>query len=73
MCCHDVVSIFAGTQGYLDGVAVSDITRFLADFVGEIRANGQDILAAIREDEAVSEETDKKLRAFLGGFAKTFA
>ncbi len=70
---EQVVSIFAGTQGYLDGVAVADITRFLDDFVGEVRANGQDILASIREKQEVSEETDKKLRAFLDSFAKTFA
>ncbi len=70
---EQVVSIFAGTQGYLDGVAVADITRFLEDFMGEVRANGQDMLAAIREEQEVSAETDKKLRAFIDGFAKTFA
>jgi F-type H+-transporting ATPase subunit alpha len=70
---EQVVSIFAGTQGYLDGVAVADITRFLEDFMGEVRANGQDMLAAIREEQEISAEMDKKLRAFLDGFAKTFA
>ena len=70
---EQVVSIFAGTQGYLDGVAVADITSFLEDFMGEVRANGQDMLAAIREEQEVSAETDKKLRAFIDGFAKTFA
>ena len=70
---EQVVSIFAGTQGYLDGVAVADITRFLEDFMGEVRANGQDMLAAIREEQEVSAETDKKLRVFIDGFAKTFA
>ena len=70
---EQVVSIFAGTQGYLDGVAVADITRYLDEFAGEVRANGQDILTAIREEQEVSAETDKKLRAFLDNFAKTFA
>jgi F-type H+-transporting ATPase subunit alpha len=70
---EQVVSIFAGTKGYLDGVAVRDVNRFEAQFLSEIRSKGADILASIRSEKAISGDTEKKLHAFLQGFAKVFA
>jgi F-type H+-transporting ATPase subunit alpha len=49
------------------------VTRFEHGLLDEVRAKGQDILAAIRDEQALSEETDTKLTAFLDGYAKTFA
>lgn len=70
---EQVVSIFAGTKGYLDGVAVRDVNRFEAQFLSEVRSKGADILAAIRTEKAISGDTEKKLHAFLQGFVKVFA
>jgi len=70
---EQVVVIFAGVNGYLDGIAVKDVTRFEAQYIGEIRAKGQDILQAIRDEQKLSDETDAKLKAFLDGFTKSFA
>jgi len=68
-----VVSIYAGTKGYLDGVKVNDVVRFEHDMLSEMRAKAPDILDAIRSEKALSSETEQKLVAFLDGFAKTFA
>ena len=70
---EQVVSIFAGVKGFLDGLKASDVTRFEAALLDEVRAKGEDILSAIRDSGDLSDETDKKLTAFLEGFVKTFA
>jgi F-type H+-transporting ATPase subunit alpha len=70
---EQVVSIFAGVRGYLDPIAVSDVTRFEHGLLDEVRAKGQDILAAIRTEQAISDDTEAKLTAFLDTYAKTFA
>ena len=68
-----VISIFAGVNGYLDDLAVGDIGRFEAELLGGIKENGADIVAAIRDEEEISDETEGKLKAFLDDFAKKFA
>jgi F-type H+-transporting ATPase subunit alpha len=70
---EQVASVFAGVQGFLDKIEVTDVTRFLDEYLNALKAKGSDILAAIRKEEAISPDTDKKLRAFLDGFVKTFA
>ncbi len=70
---EQVVSIFAGVNGYLDGIETRDVTRFEAQYLDAIRDKGADILAAVREEGVVSDETEAKLKAFLDDFIKTFA
>ena len=70
---EQVVSIFAGVRGYLDPIAVADVTRFEQGLLSDVRAKGEDILAAIRTEQAISDDTDAKLTAFLDNYAKTFA
>jgi F-type H+-transporting ATPase subunit alpha len=70
---EQVVVIFAGVRGYLDSIEVGDVTRFEEAFLTDVRANGADILDAIRTEGELSDETEEKLRAFLDKFTKTFA
>ena len=70
---EQVVSLFCGVNGYLDGIEVRDVVRFEQAMLDSIREKGADILAAIRADEAVSEETEEKLNSFLDDFTKSFA
>ena len=70
---EQVASIFSGVNGYLDKIEVTAVTRFLEAFLSAIRAKGADILAAIRKEEAISEDTSKKLKAFLDDFSKSFS
>ncbi len=70
---EQVVSLFAGVKGFLDGIAIMDVVRFEQALLDAVREKGADILAAIRDDEAISDETDEKLRTFIGDFAKSFA
>ncbi len=70
---EQVAVIFAGVKGYLDGIAVSDVTRFAESLLSEIRVKGQEILETIREEKAISDATEEKLKSFMDSFSKTFA
>ena len=70
---EQTASIFAGTQGFLDAVAVQDVVRYEAAMLADLRANHADILSAIRDSKDLSDEVKAKLKAALEAFAKTFA
>ena len=70
---EQVVSIFAGTRGYLDKVEISQVTRFEAAMIGELKARKPEIIAAIRDKRELTADTEKALAAFLGDFARAFA
>jgi F-type H+/Na+-transporting ATPase subunit alpha len=66
-------SIFAGTNGYLDGIPVSDVTRFEEAMLADLRANHADVLKGIRDSRDFSDDSKKALVAALDKFVKTFA
>jgi len=70
---EQVVSIYAGVNGYLDGIPADTVGRFEQSLLDDIRANGADILETIRLEKDISDETDKKLKAFLDRFTKAFS
>ena len=59
---EQVVSIFAGVNGYLDTVPVRDVTRFEGALLTEIRANHGGLLADIRTRKDISDDTKKAPR-----------
>ncbi len=69
---EQVVSIFAGTRGYLDKVDVAQVTRFEAAMLGELRSSKPEILEAIRTKRELTPDIEKELAAFLDRFSKTF-
>jgi F-type H+-transporting ATPase subunit alpha len=69
---EQVVSIFAGTRGYLDKVEVANIGRFEQSMLSEIKARKPEILKAVREERELSSTTEDQLKSFLDDFAKTF-
>ena len=70
---EQVVVIFAGVKGYLDGVEVSDVLRFEAALLDTVRSSGTDILDAIRTEKELSEDTEAKLTKLLDDFVKKFS
>ena len=67
-----VVVIFAGVNGYLDPIPVSAVTQFEERLMATIKDKNTDILKEIREQQAISEETEKKLKTIIEEFSKTF-
>ena len=69
---EQVVSIFSGVRGYLDGIAVGAINRFETGLLSEIKAKHSDVLAAIRTEREISKATEAKLHDVLGAYSKSF-
>nr|WP_315456676.1 F0F1 ATP synthase subunit alpha [uncultured Sphingorhabdus sp.] len=70
---EQTASIFAGTNGYLDGIPVSDVTRYEEAMLSDLRSNHADILKTIRDSRDFSDDSKKALMAALDKFTKNFA
>ncbi len=70
---EQVVSIFAGVEGYLDGIDLKQVTDFEKRWLDEVRDKGADILKTIREEGAISDDTKEKLTKLLDDFSKAFS
>ena len=70
---EQVVSIYAGVNGHLDGIPVGAVNRFEAQLLDHVRNNHADILLTIRESGALDDDTKAKLEDVVSAYAKTFA
>jgi len=70
---EQTASIFAGTNGYLDSVATTDVSRYEAAMLAYLRSDHADVLKAIRDTKDLGDDTKKSLVAALDAFAKIFA
>ena len=59
-----VVVIFAGVNGYLDGIAPSAVTRYEQAMLAAVRDKGADMLADIRSSGALSDGRRTSSRPF---------
>ena len=69
---EQVVSIWAGGNGYLDDVPVEDVSRFETDFLDYLRRSHAGILQTIRESLALTEDTVTALKDAVAEFRKGF-
>ncbi len=70
---EQAVSIFAGTNGYLDGIATDRVTAYEAQMLGHMRSDHAALLKDIRESKDLSADSTTALKAALEAFGKTFA
>lgn len=70
---EEVVAIFAGVRGYLDKIPVKEIGVFESESLRSLKANRPEILKKIRDEKAISDETDKELSAFYEAFVTEFS
>jgi F-type H+-transporting ATPase subunit alpha len=71
---EQVCVIFAGTRGYLDNLAVRDVSRFETDLLRHLRTKCKALLDDItNNDRKVAGDLEKAIRAAIEDFAKTFA
>jgi len=69
---EQVVSIFSGVRGYLDGITVEQINHFETSLLAEVRSRHPDVLEAIRTSGEISAAIETKLQGILDGFLKSF-
>ncbi|MEY4054853.1 MAG: hypothetical protein RL519_188 [Pseudomonadota bacterium] len=70
---EQTVSIFAGTNGYLDAVATSDVVRYEAEMLSFMRDKHAAVLKLIRDSRDFGDDAKKQTVAALDAFAKQFA
>jgi len=69
---EQVVSIWLGTTGQLDSIAVSDVGRFEREFLDHLRRNGS-VLKAIAETNKFSDDTAASLQTEVDAFKQEFS
>jgi F-type H+-transporting ATPase subunit alpha len=70
---EQVISVFAGTRGYLDKIPVEKVGPFESQLISEINAREPGIIEAINKDQQIKPDTEKSLIAFIENFTRTFA
>jgi F-type H+/Na+-transporting ATPase subunit alpha len=70
---EQVVSIYAGVNGYLDTIPVNRVRDFEEGLLATVKDKHADVLKAIRDEKAISDVTMPKLKAAVDAFAKAFA
>jgi F-type H+/Na+-transporting ATPase subunit alpha len=69
---RQVVSVWAGTNGYLDDVPIEDVRRFEVEFLDELGRSHAGIYDAIRETGDLSEDTIVALKDAIDQFRGAF-
>jgi F-type H+-transporting ATPase subunit alpha len=72
---EQVVSLFAGTHGYLDPIPVEDVQRFETDLIAWFRGRNGAILDAIKSTGKIEDEDafENAIKAFADQFVATEA
>ena len=70
---EQTLSIFAGTNGYLDALPVGRVTEYEAAMLSFMHSEHADVLALIRDTKDFGDEAKSKTVAALDQFAKQFA
>ncbi|EAU41060.1 F0F1 ATP synthase subunit alpha [Fulvimarina pelagi HTCC2506] len=70
---EQVVVIYAGTNGYLDDLKVDQVGDFEEGLLNAMRNDHKDVLDAIAEKKALSDEIKDKLKSAVDKFKKNFA
>ncbi|MBL4601829.1 MAG: F0F1 ATP synthase subunit alpha [Emcibacteraceae bacterium] len=69
---EQVVSIFSGVNGFLDKIAVTDVTRFEETLISEMHSNHSDVMDTITSEGKLSDDTITKLKDIIGKIVDNF-
>jgi F-type H+-transporting ATPase subunit alpha len=69
---EQVVVVFAGTQGFLDKVAIADVRRYEKELLDYMRLRYKDLLKSIVEKRELNAEITATLKTALGDFTEKF-
>ena len=70
---EQVAVIFAGVKGYLDQIPTQKIGEFEQALLQKLNTKGSKILDTIRNDKAISDDTEKSLKDTLDQLVKSFS
>lgn len=67
-----VVSVYAGTQGFLEKIPVSDVKRFEKELIEYIDLKHSDLFENIKKEKALTDSIVEKLKNVLNEFLSKF-
>jgi F-type H+/Na+-transporting ATPase subunit alpha len=67
-----VISIFLGTQGYMDGISVAEVKRFETEAHEFFEVKYKNILDTIKKEKQISDQTEKLIRQAAEEFRAAF-
>ncbi|KAA8394449.1 MULTISPECIES: F0F1 ATP synthase subunit alpha [unclassified Acetobacter] len=70
---EQVVVLFAGTRGFVDGIAVDKVVGWERALLNDVRSAGKDILDTIKKEKAISKDLEARLTEYLTTFNRNFA
>jgi F-type H+-transporting ATPase subunit alpha len=70
---EQVVVIYAGVNGYLDGVQTSDVGRFEQGLLETVHTKHAEVFDAIRAEKVLSDNTEAALKDIVDAYAGSFA
>ncbi len=70
---EQVVSIYSGVNGYLDGIEITEVGSFESEAIAEIKSKHADLLEAINNKKDLSEDNANKLKSFYDDFVTRFS
>ncbi len=68
-----ILSIFAGTRGYLDEVPVPEVRKWEEEFLAFMHDLHADVVNELKEKQDIDDELEKKIEAALEEFKTRFA
>ena len=69
---EQVVTIFAGVNGYLDNIEIGRITDFEKQLLRDLKSNKPEILEKIKTEGKISDDIESKLKTHINNFTKNF-
>jgi F-type H+-transporting ATPase subunit alpha len=70
---EQVISIFAGVNGFLDNIPVTAVGRFESGLLADMKSKHAALVSEIRTSKDLSDKTRDALKDAIAAFAKTFA
>ena len=67
-----VISLYAGTNGYIDDIPVADVNRFEAELFKYMDMNAPEVAKDIIANKKITDTNEEALKAALAEFKKTF-
>src|SRR6056297_3359786 len=69
---EQVLSIYAGTRGHLDKVPVHEVQRWEAEFLQFVRDQHGDVLKALADKQALTDEISEQIEAAIQSFKSSY-
>ncbi|MGB2578337.1 F-type H+-transporting ATPase subunit alpha [Elusimicrobium simillimum] len=69
---EQVLVLFAGTNGYLDVIPVSEVKNYESQVVSYFKSEAKDTFAALESAKEMSDDLKEKLKSALAAFGETF-